>query len=164
MKDRITSFIDFFHPPFRSFIDRKTFRYLACGSMNTSLDIFLFFISYNFIFRKQVLHLPLGIAISPYIAAFLLAFCITFPFGFLLMRHVVFTESSLRGRVQLARYFMLVMINIFLNYVLLKLLVEVFGFYPTIAKIIITGIIVLFSYLMQRHFTFRETMVKKQGH
>lgn len=160
MKDRITSFIDFFHPPFRPFIDTKTFRYLACGSMNTGLDILLFFIGYNFIFKKEVVHLPLGIAISPYIAAFLLAFCITFPFGFMLMRHVVFTDSVLRGRVQLARYFMLVLINIFLNYVLLKLFVEVFGFYPTIAKIIITVIIVLFSYLMQRHFTFKESVAK----
>ncbi len=157
MKDRITSFIDFFHPPFRGFIDTKTFRYLACGSANTGLDILLYFLSYNFILKKQVVQLPFGIAISPYIAAFLMAFIVTFPFGFMLMRHVVFTDSILRGRVQLARYFSLVMINILLNYVFLKLFVEYFHIYPTPAKILTTVIIVIFSYLMQRHFTFKST-------
>ena len=88
------------------------------------------------------------------------AFLITFPIGFMLMRHVVFTDSVLRGRIQLARYFMLVMINILLNYVFLKLFVEYVGLYPTVAKIITTVIIVLFSYLMQRHFTFKTSIVK----
>jgi putative flippase GtrA len=78
----------------------------------------------------------------------------------MLMRHVVFTDSILRGRVQLFRYFTLVLINIFLNYVFLKLFVEVFDFYPTIAKIITTVIIVIFSYLVQRHFTFKATTAK----
>ena len=160
MKDRITSFIDFFHPPFRPFIDTKTFRYLACGSANTSLDIFLYFISYNFIIQKEVVHLPLSIAISPYIAAFLLAFLVTFPIGFMLMRHVVFTDSIIRGRIQLVRYFMMVLINILLNYIFLKLFVEYVGLYPTVAKIITTVIIVLFSYLMQRHFTFKASVAK----
>jgi putative flippase GtrA len=135
MKDSITTFIDFFHPPFKRFIDTKTFRYLACGSANTSLDIFLYFI--------------------------LMAFVVTFPFGFMLMRHVVFTDSILRGRIQLARYFTLVMINLLLNYVFLKLFVEHLHIYPTPAKIITTVIIVIFSYLMQRHFTFKSTPVSK---
>lgn len=157
MKDSITTFIDFFHPPFRRFIDTKTFRYLACGSANTSLDIFLYFISYNFILKKEIVYLPFGLAMEPHIAAFLMAFVVTFPFGFMLMRHVVFTDSILRGRVQLARYFTLVMINLLLNYIFLKLFVEYMHIYPTPAKIITTVIIVIFSYLMQRHFTFKSS-------
>jgi putative flippase GtrA len=159
MKDRITSFIDFFHPPFRSFIDKKTFRYLACGGSNTLLDILLFFLSYNFIFKKEVVHLPF-VAISPYIAAFLFAFIITFPIGFTLMRHIVFTDSILKGRVQLVRYLMLVTVNIFLNYIFLKIFVEYVGLYPTVAKVITTVIIVIFSYLTQKYFTFKAEVAK----
>ncbi len=159
MKDNITSIIDFFYPPFQKLMDIKTFRYIACGGGNTLLDIFLFFISYNFILEKNVVHLPF-IAIKPHIAAFIISFSITFPLGFLLMRNIVFTDSDLRGRVQLFRYILLVIVCIMLNYIFLKLFVEQFHFYPTIAKICTTFIIVIFSYLTQRHFTFRTAEVK----
>jgi putative flippase GtrA len=135
-------------------MDRKTFRYLACGGGNTLLDILLYFISYHFILNKKVVHLPY-IAISPHIGAFLIAFMITFPIGFMLMRHVVFHDSVLRGRVQLVRYIMMVAVCILLNYIFLKLFVEEFHFYPTVAKILTTMIVVVFSYLTQRHFTFK---------
>jgi putative flippase GtrA len=150
----IINIIDFFYAPFHSVMDRKTFRYLACGGGNTLLDILLYFISYHFILNKKVVHLPY-IAISPHIGAFLIAFMITFPIGFMLMRHVVFHDSVLRGRVQLVRYIMMVAVCILLNYIFLKLFVEEFHFYPTVAKILTTMIVVVFSYLTQRHFTFK---------
>jgi len=159
MKDNITSIIDFFYPPFQKLVDIKTFRYLACGGGNTLLDIFLYFISYNFILDKSVVQLPF-VAISPHIGAFIISFSITFPLGFLLMRNIVFSDSDLRGRVQLFRYILLVIVCIMLNYIFLKLFVEQFHFYPTVAKICTTGIIVIFSYLTQRHFTFRTAEVK----
>lgn len=159
MKGIIISVIDFFYPPFQKVMDIKTFRYLACGGGNTMLDIFIYFISYNFILDKNIVHLPF-VAVSPHIGAFIISFCITFPLGFFLMRNIVFTDSYLRGRVQLVRYMMLVFVCIMLNYVFLKLFVEHFGIYPTVAKILTTGIIVIFSYLTQRHFTFKTATVK----
>jgi hypothetical protein len=54
MKKLIENTIDFFYPPFQKVMNKLTFRYAACGAANTTLDIFLFFISYNFIFKKQL--------------------------------------------------------------------------------------------------------------
>jgi putative flippase GtrA len=159
MKDLITNIIDFFYPPFQRFMDIKTFRYLACGGGNTLLDIFLYFISYNFILQKNIVRLPF-VAISPHIGAFIIAFSITFPLGFLLMRNIVFTDSDLRGRIQLFRYVLMVMVCILLNYIFLKLFVEHFNFYPTIAKVFTTCIVVVFSYLTQKHFTFKPAEIK----
>lgn len=157
----ITSVIDFFYPPFRRFIPLQTFRYIACGGGNTALDIFLFFISYNFILDKQVVYLGsflgAGLAISPHIMAFIMSFVITFPLGFFLNRNVVFHDSDLRGRVQLFRYVLLVAACLLLNYVFIKLFVEQFSIYPTVAKILTTVIVVTFSYLTQRNFTFRKS-------
>jgi len=159
VKGLIIDTIDFFYPPFRYFMDRKTFRYLACGGGNTLLDIFIYFISYNFILEKEIVKLSF-ISISPHIGAFIIAFMVTFPIGFLLMRNVVFPDSVVRGRVQLARYLLLVFVCILLNYVFLKLFVEQFHFYPTVAKIMTTFIVVIFSYLSQRHFTFKTSAAK----
>jgi putative flippase GtrA len=159
LKNLIINTIDFFYPPFKGIMDKKTFRYLACGGGNTLLDIFIYFISYNFILKKEVVHLPM-VAVSPHIGAFIIAFAVTFPIGFMLMRNVVFPDSTVRGRIQLVRYLMMVGVCIVLNYIFLKLFVEQFGFYPTVAKILTTCIVVVFSYLTQRHFTFKAATVK----
>lgn len=161
MKQLVIAVLDFFYIPFEKMMDRQTFRYIACGGGNTLLDILIYFFSYHFILQKQIIHTPF-ISISPYIAAFLLSFLITFPTGFLLMRNIVFPGSSLRGRVQLFRYFMLVVVCVVLNYIFIKMFVEGFNFYPTIAKICTTAIVISFSYLTQRNFTFKsERRTKK---
>lgn len=159
-KNFIISTIDLFYPPFRKLMNIQSFRYLACGGGNTLLDIVLYFVSYNFILDKQNLDLGFTV-ISPHIAAFIIAFCISFPTGFWLMRSIVFSDSVLRGRVQLFRYFLLVAVCIILNYVFLKLFVEQWGIYPTPSKLLTTIIVVSFSYLTQKHFTFRAAPEKK---
>jgi putative flippase GtrA len=155
MKDIVVRVIDFFYPPFRRIMPLQTFRYAACGGGNTLLDILLYFVAYNFVLQKQVVYTPIG-AISPYIAAFLISFVISFPTGYLLNRYIVFPGSSLKGRVQLFRYFILVVICIVMNYVFIKLFVEQFGIFPTVAKMLTTVIVVSFSYLTQKNFTFKK--------
>ena len=150
----ILSVIDFFHKPFAKWIDKQTFRYLACGGSNTVLDILIYFISYNFVLLKQPVQTPI-VTISPHIAAFLISFSISFPLGFALSKYVVFTESNLKGRVQLFRYAVLVSMCILLNYVFLKFFVEYCGFFPTASKIMTTAIVAVFSYISQRNFTFK---------
>lgn len=132
----------------------QTFRYAVCGGSNMLLDLFIYFISYNFILNKQ--NLDIGFLVfKPHIAALLMAFCVSFPLGFLLSKYIVFNSSVLKGRVQLFRYILIVIINLFLNYVLLKILVEYMQFYPTISRLFATIFVVTFSYLSQKHFTFR---------
>ena len=143
-----------FYGPFRKLMPIQTFRYAVCGGGNTLLDIFLYFISYNFILDKQVVHTPI-IAMQPHIAAFLMAFVVSFPTGYLLNRFIVFPGSVLRGRVQLFRYFLLVALCIFLNYIFIKLFVEHLHIYPTVSKMLTTIIVVSFSYMTQKKFTFK---------
>jgi putative flippase GtrA len=154
MKKFLLSVIDAFYPPFKRFMPLQTFRYAACGGGNTVLDIIIYFISYNYILDKQVLHLPF-ISLEPYVAALFMAFCVSFPTGFFLMRHLVFPESNLKGRVQLFRYLVLVVTCILMNYVFIKFFVEYCHIYPTVAKVLTTVFVVTFSYLTQKYFTFR---------
>ena len=154
VRDGILNSIDFFYPPFKKLMDKKTFHYAACGGGNTVLSIFIYFISYNFILKKQVLQLGM-FAFKPHIAAFFISFIITFPIGFALSKYVVWRESNLKGGIQLFRYFLLVMICVVLNYIFLKLFVEYCHIYPTLSQIITAVIVVVFSYLTQKHFTFK---------
>lgn len=154
LKDYITAVIDFFYPPFRKFMPLQTFRYAACGGGNTLLDIFLYWATFHFVLKGQDLNLSV-VTISAKIAAFLIAFAISFPTGYFLNRNIVFPGSTLLGRVQLFRYFVLVVICIVLNYVFITLFVDRFGIYPTVAKALTTVIVVSFSYLTQKKFTFK---------
>lgn len=153
-RDRVLPLIDFFYPPFKKFMGLQTFRYSASGGINTALGFIIFYIGFKFIFKEQPVDLSFYVFKS-HSAALLLSFCICFPFGFFLMKYIVFTDSKMKGKVQLFRYFMLYAFNLGLNYILLRLFVESLKIYPTFAQIITTFIIVLFSYVVQRNFTFR---------
>lgn len=150
----ILTIIDFFHRPFARWIDTQTFRYLACGGSNFVLSTVLYEYSYTHVFHQQAVLYFLGIPISAVIAAFMVAFCITTPIGFFLMRTVVFQESNIPGKVQAFRYMMLVLFCVGLNYVLLKFFVGVCHLYPTLAQTITSALVAIFSYISQRVFTF----------
>lgn len=157
IRRRIIQFIDLFYWPFfRKFIPESLFRYIFCGSANVLFDWFLFFVFYNFVFQKQLVHLAM-MTFTPYIAAFLCTFPITFVSGFLLSKYISFDGSLIRGRVQLMRYFFVVGGCILINYFGLKLLVGYWNLYPTPSKMIVTLFTTLFSYVMQSKFTFRHS-------
>jgi putative flippase GtrA len=157
----VTHIIEWFYPPFRKFLPPETFRYAATGGINLAIDIFLYFLVYNFVLKKEIVHLGF-IAISPHIAAFLIVFPITFFTGFALAKYVTFTTSSLKGKTQLFRYAISVGGSIILNYLLLKLFVEGFYFWPTIAKMATTVFVVTYSYLIQRYFTFKTGNLRRK--
>ncbi len=150
----IIRIVDWFYFPFLHFIPKVLFRYAATGGANTVLDILLYFVFYRFILDKQIVELGF-IAIGPHIAAFLLVFPITFTTGFLLAKYVTFTTSELQGKIQLFRYGLTVAGSILLNYIFLKLFVEYFGWFATFSKIVVTVVVVIYSYLAQRYFSFR---------
>jgi len=154
----IISFVDWFFPPFSKYISLETFRYAATGGMNTALDIFLYYILYNFVLTNDLIDLGF-VTISSYIASFLIVFPITFTNGFLLAKYVTFTQSELRGKVQLFRYGLSVLGSIILNYILLKFFVEIVGIWATPSKILTTCVVVVYSYFVQKHFSFKTAKI-----
>ena len=152
--NQITALIDFFHRPFRKWLPLQTFRYAFCGGANTVLGFILYTVSFKFIFREQVFQTG-WYAFKPHNAALIFSFLINFPVGFMLMKYVVFIDSTIRGRIQLFRYFFVFLSNLFLNYLLLKLLVEYLHLNAIVAQVISTAVVITISYLLQRHYTFK---------
>lgn len=134
----------------------QTFRYAASGGGNVLLGFLVYFISYKYVLRETQLDFGFY-AFKAHVAALFISFCITFPIGFFMSKYIVFSDSVIKGRIQLFRYLMVCLFNLALNYILLKILVERAQVYPVFAQILTTSIVVLFSYLAQRHFSFRGT-------
>ena len=152
----ILATIKWFYPPFKHIMPYQTFQYAACGGGNTALNIFLYFICYNFVLKKQ--NLQIGwVTISPHIGAFIMAFLVTFPIGFYLNMFVVFKGSELKKRIQLFRYFLVVIACILINYLLLSFFVEKLNWYPTPSMVMATILITVFSYFSQQRFSFKQT-------
>ncbi len=157
----ISDIIDFFYPPFRRYFSLQFFRYGVSGAGNMVFDWVLYFIIYNFVIQKRLVHLGI-VTLSPHIATLFITFPITLFTGFLLQKYVTFTASTLRGKVQLIRYSAVVVANLLINYFGLKLLVDVLSIYPTPSKMIITVFTTIFSYISQKKFTFRIQNVPEE--
>ena len=158
----ITKIIDFFYTPFRKIMSEQLFRYAACGGGNMVLDWVLYFLIYNFVIGHEIVNLQFSIfnlqfaqAITPHIATLCIVFPITLLTGFWLQKYVTFKQSDLHGARQLVRYISIVALNLALNYFGLKLCVEVWGWYPTPSKMLITLITVAVSYFGQKYYSFR---------
>ena len=160
--NKIITLIDFFYPPFRKLMPEQTFRYAACGGANTVLGLTLFKILLVFVFNYE--NVELGFyTLKPHNAALFVSFCVNFVVGFILMRYVVFVDSNLRGRIQLFRYLLSFVLNLTLNYFILKVFVEIFGWWPFFSQCLTTVIIVTISYLSQKHFSFKTKKDIEQG-
>ena len=154
MQQGILRFIDFFYPIFKRLMPLDTYRYAACGGMNTVLALMVYFVSYHYIFDKTIVELGF-FAFKPHMAALFVSGVGSFFVGFVLNKFIVFTASNLRGRVQFFRYLLSFLFNITLNYFMLKLLVEYLGQDVFLSQLFTTCIVIAISYLTQKHFTFK---------
>jgi len=152
----IRSLIDFFYPPFRKYMTIQFFRYGVSGVANMIFDWILYFLVYHFVLRQEMLHLGV-VTFSSHIAALFITFPVTFLSGFLLQKYVTFSASELRGKVQLFRYFQVLLANLLLNYLGLKILVEFIHFYATPSKMVVSIFTTIFSYFSQKKYTFKKT-------
>jgi len=151
----IFKFLDLFYPLFKRFLNKQTYHYLACGGGNTVLALFLYFIAYHKIFHLTPLDLGF-IALKPHIAAMFFTSLFTFPIGFFLTKYIVWSDSTLSGKKQLFRHLNFTIFATFLNYGLLKLFVDLWGWWAMPSQLLTTAIIVVFSYLTQRFISFKK--------
>lgn len=160
-RESIIWFIDLFYPIFKPLMPIQTFRYAACGGTVTLLGLLSYFLIYNYVLDSEYISF-FGFSMTRYIAAFVGSFCISFPVGFFLSKFVVFSESQLKGRIQLFRYLVLQFLNILLNWSLLHFFVGFLEFWATPSQVITTVILAVFSYFFQRNVSFK-TVKDKDG-
>lgn len=154
--DSIGRFIDFFYiAPLTRIVSPRIFRYAVCGGGNMVLDLVWYFLIYHYVVAERFIDLGF-VVVSPHVASLMVVFPITFFTGFWLNRNVVFGVTQFSCRGQLLRYALSVCGSILLNYLCIKLFVEVCHIWPTPAKALTTVVSVVYSYLAGRYFAFGE--------
>lgn len=154
--EKIGSFIDSFYiSPISKIVPQQIFRYGVCGGANMVLDIIWYYIIYHYIVALRYIDLGV-VVISPHVAALILVFPITFFTGFWLNRNVAFRATEIGHGMQLLKYALSVVGSILVNYICIKLFVEVCHIWATPAKALTTIISIAYSYLAGRFFTFKQ--------
>jgi putative flippase GtrA len=160
MVEGIYRFLDFFYPLVSKIFDKKTYYYAVVGVSNLVLSWVLFFLCYQFLFDKQFFTLSFGsigsFTFSPYTLSAMVSTAFSFVYGFTLLKFIVFTESELKGRIQLVRYAMTAGVSALSSWFLLKFFIEWLHFFPSIANVLASCIVVVLSYILQRKFTFKN--------
>ncbi len=154
MRQLILSLIDFFYPPFRKIMPKQTFRYAACGGSNAVAGFLIFVICHKYVFKEQQFNIGFY-AFKPYNAALFASTICSFFIGFLLNKYIVFTASNLRGHIQLFRYFLSLLANLIINYLLLNFFVQVLHLNVVLAQVITTVVVIGVSYFSQSYFSFK---------
>jgi putative flippase GtrA len=157
MTEWITRTIDRFYFPFlRRMIPRELFRYAVCGAAIVLLDWVLFWLCYSLIFRQRDWDAGFFV-LSAYTLSKLISAPTAALAGFWLQKNITFQASSLRGTTQLLRYLLVFCVNFLINILIGKdFLVERFGLWGTPANMAVTLLTIIFSFLMQKYFTFHR--------
>lgn len=154
LAQRLISVVDTLYiKPLHGLVSRNLFGYGLCGAVNMALDIVWYFLIYHYVVCESYVDLGF-VVMSPHILSLFIVFPITFFTGFWLNRHVAFRATKVSSGKQLWRYALSVVGSILINYVCMKLFVEVCAIWPTPSKMLTTAISVCYSYLVARYITF----------
>lgn len=154
LAQRLISVVDALYiKPLHGLVSRNLFGYGLCGAVNMTLDIVWYFLIYHYVVCESYVDLGF-VVMSPHILSLFIVFPITFFTGFWLNRHVAFRATKVSSGKQLWRYALSVVGSILINYVCMKLFVEVCAIWPTPSKMLTTVVSVCYSYLMARYVTF----------
>ncbi|HMN32972.1 MAG TPA: GtrA family protein [Chitinophagaceae bacterium] len=154
LKKAINQFIEFFYFGFLKFIPIQTFKYLFCGGTTVLVDYLVYYFTYYFLFEGNLV-VFYGKTLSPHVASSILSFLVSFPLGFALNKYIAFTESSLRGHVQLFRYGLIVLSCFIFSLFFIKLFVEFFHLNPYLSKVLTIITVAIYSYYSQLYFSFK---------
>lgn len=154
MRKVIIGTIDWLFPLFGRWMPLQTFRYILCGGGNTVLGLLAYFVGYQYWFAGQIVEVGFY-AFKPHMAALFVSSLVSFSVGFLLNKYVVFTDSNLKGRIQLFRYLLSFALNVVINYGLLKCMVEYLQWPAMVSQIVTTILVILMSFLIQKNFSFK---------
>jgi putative flippase GtrA len=150
----IRQLIDFFYPPFQKFMTIQFFRYGVTGTANLFFDWLLYFLIYNYLLQQQVLNLHF-VTFSSHIGTLVLKLPIVLFSGFILQKYVTFSKSASKSRIQLIRYTIVFSVNLIISFLGLKILVDIFNFWPTPSNMLVSVVTIFISYFSQKKYTFK---------
>lgn len=162
-EDKLKGYINnilllFYKIIFKKFLNFQVYSYLAIGIFNTVYNILIFHILYYHILPEN--HSGSFLSIPKHTLALIIAFCLTAPLGFYLMRNFTFTQGNQTASVQFIKYIYVLLQGLILEFLIVYVMVEFMHMEKiipsgvTISKICASAIVATINFFLQRYFTF----------
>ena len=126
----------------RSFMSKNFFKYVIVGFIGTGLDFLILYLLVEF------WHLF-------YLLAALISIGIVIWLSFTLNKFWTFKNLEKRYFLQLGKYILAHSVGIGINLAILTLLVEFFGLWYILAKVIATALALIWNFLVAKKWVFR---------
>lgn len=139
----------------KKFLRLKVVRYFFAAAVATLVDIWIYFIAFNYIYDKQNINF-LGIyAFSAPTASLILSYTCGLITNFLITKFLVFTNSDLKTWQQFTRFVFVAIGVLCLNYGLMTFLINKLEWYPTISRAVSAVSVGVLSFVVHKTFSFR---------
>ncbi|MBK9402349.1 MAG: GtrA family protein [Bacteroidetes bacterium] len=133
----------------------KIIRYLISAGLATWVDVVVYFVSFNYLYKKEDIDIFGFYTVSAPTASLILSYTIGLLTNFTLTKFLVFKESELETHKQLFRYVMVAILVLCLNYFLMSFLIRQLEWYPTLARAVSAVSIGVLSFVVHKSFSFK---------
>jgi putative flippase GtrA len=146
----------------KTLLEIKAVRYLVSAVTATLVDVGMYFIAFNYLFRKIDIPIIGSFVLTAPTSSLMLSYSCGLVTNFLITRHFVFTESDLKAHHQFLRYVMVAFVVLILNYFLMRILIRQFEWYPTLARAFSAVSIGVFSFFTHKAFSFKVSETEEE--
>jgi putative flippase GtrA len=134
-------------------VKNQVFRFVLSAGMGFLVDVSAFYLFYHNllvqhtyqIFYHTVRNSTLSLAISFFMGVLV---------NFLITKFLVFNESQTKSSKQFIRFALVAIIGFFANLAVVKFLIQTFGIYPPVARIMAALSLFFASYFIHKVFSF----------
>jgi putative flippase GtrA len=148
------------HPLLKRFLEsrlaqNKLFRYFISAGLATWVDITVYFLSFNYLYQKSDISLFNLYTVSAATASLFLSYTMGLLTNFAITRYLVFNDSELEFHKQLFRYVLVALLVLAMNWLLMRLLIRGFDWWPTLARATSALTVGMMSFVIHKTFSFR---------
>lgn len=133
----------------------KLFRYFISAGLATWVDITVYFLSFNYLYQKSDISIFNLYTVSAATASLFLSYTMGLLTNFMITRYLVFNDSELEFHKQLFRYVLVAVLVLAMNWLLMRLLIRGFDWWPTLARATSALAIGMLSFVIHKTFSFR---------
>ncbi len=136
-------------------LNNKIFRYFISAGLATWVDVVVYFVSFNYLYKKEDIDIFGFYTVSAPTASLILSYTVGLLTNFTLTKFLVFKDSELETHKQLFRYVMVALLVLGANYVLMRFLIREMEWYPTLTRAVSAVSIGILSFVVHKSFSFK---------
>jgi putative flippase GtrA len=134
-------------------LKNQVFRFVLSAGMGFLVDVSAFYLFYHNLLTQHSYKI-LGLSLRNSTVSLAISFFLGVVVNFAMTKYLVFQESKSKPSKQFIRFISVAIIGFFANLAAVKILIQVFGLYPPVARPIAALSLFFASYFIHKVFSF----------